>query len=217
MSIERRRGLMSVKPESGGLPSEYQQCEWIRNNSGSPYLKTVQVANNSWPLSIRCGFYATGFGVYNGFVVQVGTNTGSYNRAGIFAKNNVSFKMGTYNYYTESGAVTNKRVDAVLEYTTSGASLVADVAGTVYTKDTTDLPPTSWPDRYFYVFCMANNNKMIGRIYYVQVYQNGKALLDMIPCYRKSDGVIGMYDLVTRTFFTNAATSGEFSKGADVT
>lgn len=215
--MDRRRGLMSVKPESGRLPSEYQQCEWIRNNSGSPYLQTIQIDDDSWPLLIHCGFYATAFGAYNGFVVQVGTNTSSYNRAGIIAKNNVGFRMGTTNYSTASGAVTNKRVDAVLEYTKNGASFGADVDGTSYKQDTTTLPPTSWPDRYFYVFCMAANNKMTGRIYYVKVYQNDNAILDMIPCYRKSDGVIGMYDFVTETFFTNAATSGEFSKGADVT
>lgn len=38
---------------------------------------------------------------------------------------------------------------------------------------------------------------------------------DMIPCYRKSDNKPGMYDLVTKTFFTNAGT-GEFSVGPNV-
>lgn len=36
----------------------------------------------------------------------------------------------------------------------------------------------------------------------------------MIPCYRKSDGVIGMYDLVFGVFYQNSGT-GEFLKGAD--
>ncbi len=208
---------MSVKPESGGLPSEYQQCEWIRNDSGVPYLQTVQVENNSWPLSIHVGFYATAIAMYNGYVCQIGTNASSKNKAGVITKNNVGFRQGGNNYLTASGAVTNKRVDAIVEYTASGASISADVAGTTYTKASESASLTSWPDRYFYVFCMANNNKMTGRVYYAQVYQNGRAVADLVPCYRKSDGVIGMYDLVTRTFFTNAASSGSFTKGADVT
>lgn len=39
-------------------------------------------------------------------------------------------------------------------------------------------------------------------------------LRDMIPCYRRSDNVIGMFDLVSQTFFTNAGT-GVFTVGED--
>ena len=38
---------------------------------------------------------------------------------------------------------------------------------------------------------------------------------DFIPAYRKSDGVIGMYDIVRETFYTNSG-AGTFTKGADV-
>lgn len=40
-------------------------------------------------------------------------------------------------------------------------------------------------------------------------------LRDMIPCYRRSDNVIGMFDKVSQTFFTNAGT-GTFTKGNNV-
>lgn len=38
---------------------------------------------------------------------------------------------------------------------------------------------------------------------------------NFIPCYRKSDNVIGMYDLITKTFYENAGT-GTFIKGNDI-
>lgn len=38
---------------------------------------------------------------------------------------------------------------------------------------------------------------------------------DFVPCYRKSDGVIGAYDLVTKQFLTNLG-SGDFSKGSSL-
>lgn len=41
-------------------------------------------------------------------------------------------------------------------------------------------------------------------------------LRDMIPCYRRSDNVIGMFDLVSQAFFTNVGT-GVFTVGEDVT
>lgn len=40
-------------------------------------------------------------------------------------------------------------------------------------------------------------------------------ICDLVPCYRKSDGVVGMYDVARKTFLTNAG-SGTFTKGADV-
>ena len=54
------------------------------------------------------------------------------------------------------------------------------------------------------------------RIFYaVHRDKEGNILAKFIPCYRKSDGEIGMYDLVSNTFFTNQGT-GTFLKGADV-
>ena len=42
--------------------------------------------------------------------------------------------------------------------------------------------------------------------------RNGVLLRDFVPCYRKSDSEVGMYDLVSGTFFTNQG-SGEFLMG----
>ena len=55
----------------------------------------------------------------------------------------------------------------------------------------------------------------IGKTYYFKIYKNKKLIRHFIPCYRKSDGVIGLYDLVNDVFYTNSGT-GEFEKGADV-
>lgn len=53
------------------------------------------------------------------------------------------------------------------------------------------------------------------RIKYFIVRQSGDDVCHLIPCYRKSDGEIGMYDLASKTFLANAGT-GSFMKGADV-
>ena len=55
------------------------------------------------------------------------------------------------------------------------------------------------------------------RIHYFRYWdKNDKLICDLIPCYRKSDGVIGMYDIVRRAFLINIG-SGSFTKGANVT
>lgn len=53
------------------------------------------------------------------------------------------------------------------------------------------------------------------KLYSMKLYENAVKVRDFIPCYRKSDNEIGLYDLVNGVFYTNAG-SGTFAKGADV-
>ena len=54
------------------------------------------------------------------------------------------------------------------------------------------------------------------RVYYFRYYDKDNTLIcDLMPCYRKSDGVIGMYDKARNRFLTNVG-SGSFTKGSDV-
>lgn len=59
------------------------------------------------------------------------------------------------------------------------------------------------------------NGAQLGRLYYAKLTQNDKVVLECVPCYRESDGKVGLYDLVTDTFLQNAG-QGEFAKGADI-
>jgi len=54
-----------------------------------------------------------------------------------------------------------------------------------------------------------------GRLYYLRIYDNDTLIRDFIPARRNSDRVIGMYDLVTRTFFENGG-SGAFVPGPEL-
>lgn len=44
---------------------------------------------------------------------------------------------------------------------------------------------------------------------------NGETLRNFVPCYRKSDGEIGLYDIENNVFYTNNGT-GDFTKGQDI-
>jgi len=50
------------------------------------------------------------------------------------------------------------------------------------------------------------------KIFYVRIYNGSMLVHNFIPARRNSDGVLGMYDTVSNTFFTNAGT-GEFIAG----
>ena len=60
----------------------------------------------------------------------------------------------------------------------------------------------------------SGRNKAFVAIYSCSLYDED-LVRNFIPCYRKSDNEIGMYDTVSKTFFTNQGT-GTFLKGNDV-
>lgn len=51
-------------------------------------------------------------------------------------------------------------------------------------------------------------------LYSARISQGNEIVREYIPCYRKSDGVVGVYEKFTGTFLTSD--TGTFSKGADM-
>ena len=95
----------------------------------------------------------------------------------------------------------------------------ATVDGTDYTTGYVDRTVSGG----IWVFCYNEytksspyNYKASAKLYKLDIYnENWVHIYDLVPCYRKSDNVIGMYDLVNNQFYTNSWT-GTFSKGNDV-
>jgi hypothetical protein len=59
-----------------------------------------------------------------------------------------------------------------------------------------------------------NSYPFKGRIYYVEVKNNSTYKRIFIPAKRLSDAAIGMYDLITQTFYTSSNTA--FTAGSAV-
>ena len=53
------------------------------------------------------------------------------------------------------------------------------------------------------------------KLYGLTIYHYDKKVHELIPCYRKSDGIIGLYDVAEGKFYTNEG-SGNFAKGPDM-
>ena len=53
------------------------------------------------------------------------------------------------------------------------------------------------------------------KLYSCKLYNNGALVRDFVPCYRRADNEIGLYDLVNGVFYTNAGT-GSFTIGGNV-
>ena len=54
------------------------------------------------------------------------------------------------------------------------------------------------------------------KLYSARISKGHEVIRDYVPCYRKSDGVVGLYEKVTGQFLTNDADTGSFAKGEDI-
>lgn len=69
------------------------------------------------------------------------------------------------------------------------------------------------------MLCCNNNNgnrtsPFSGKIKEVKITNGTNVIRNFIPCYRKSDNEVGLYDLVNDVFYTNQGT-GSFTYGVD--
>lgn len=210
--FDRRRALTAMSGEQSGLPSEYQQVEYIVNGNaegidygGQAYLDLdMSVTNED---IIRVEFRPVLYNLQGGKNLLGGRSSAT--------SNNIELIYEDY-WYLDYGSYAINRVDlgisgqtqsfVNLQITSEGAT----VNGTAYAL----APVASFATPNFYLFNTYNAYRPKPRRAWVKSFEVvGKC--NLIPCYRKADGEIGMYDTIRKRFFTNAGTTA-FGKGADV-
>lgn len=67
----------------------------------------------------------------------------------------------------------------------------------------------------FSIFRRWGTNSMVGKIYKFSISRDNNYIINLIPCYRKKDGKVGMLDTVNNIFYTNNGT-GDFLKGNNI-
>lgn len=213
--LRRRRALMGAQSGTAPiLPNEYQQVEWIGSNTEDTRIQTAFVFDYDDNLHLvfsrtqrynyyRDVLYASGTGCECYIRMYGATPYGDWfsNGATQQAKIGDSYWVGTDNaviitYETGDGkfSVSNGTTTVTKNYPTKSGDDVG--AACLFGKpDTTD-------------------KGLIGKLMELSVMRNGKTVFYGFPCYRKADDVIGLYEAVSKTFYT--ATAGMLTKGADV-
>lgn len=59
----------------------------------------------------------------------------------------------------------------------------------------------------------SSNERLLARLYYFKIYDNGTLVRDLVPCVRNSDNKAGLYDLVGGQFYSSANSGYEFVAG----
>lgn len=198
------------------LPSEYQQIDYIYapSNNGAYIDLGIQYANGC---TFEIGWVYTGSNIQ---IFGATDTTGNYRCLLSAHVGAGSWYYGSFNnnftniHYPPNDNTTGKLMKQKAVYKSG------DNQGYIEDLDTGEKIFFTIQD-----YTVSNNLYLLGQNYkgnyrgnglkqisYFKYWDNNDNLLrDMIPCYRKSDNVIGMYDKVSNTLFTNAGT-GTFYK-----
>lgn len=206
--MDRRRALLMMQVQ-GGLPSEYQQIDWLES-TGTQYIDTgikpfpgigfecEYLTNNS--LS-NTGIYGCLFG---------GRQTTGINDFQLTTYSPPEHNEGMFRY----GSAT--QYDAGIA---NGIKQKATLKQLLYTAPdgtTNAVTDYNWSENTKNIFVFGLNNggtfAQSGngcRIYSLVIFNGANIYARFVPCVRKAGSKPGMYDTVSKTFYTNAGT-GEF-------
>lgn len=190
----------------GGLPSEYQEVEYIQSN-GNQYIDTGIGGSDLGEYEIKMSPLSSR-----------ATTWEQYFAGQTYTETTVGKLYENSNRFVYQGYPLARNVYVTISNLTDNAFEIKVINGGVYSNGTklTDYTPREWGTHTFYIFASHSEGLRASmRLYYLKMYSNGTLVRDYIPCYRKADSVIGLYDLVSKVFYTNQGT-GTFTKGGDI-
>ena len=203
--------------DAGTWVNGYTRLEYLQS-TGTQYIDTGFYPNQNSRMiidfyadrseksTVAYTGYSTAFGVSlstndvnNKMLVYTGAATGSM--GGVWIITSV-YENGTGRYLVDI----NKDTATV---TASDGSVISHT----YQRNSYQLTTT------LYLFGGNRDDTLLQtastiKIYNAKLYDNGAIVRDFIPVRRNRDGILGMYDTVTGTFFTNSGT-GTFIAGSD--
>ena len=195
------------------LPDEYQEVEWIQRLSGS-YIKVGGVIKSRYA-DIK--FRASGIIDNSGYVFfMYGPIFGITVAEGY--KNNekyFSFRIQGSDSVEKSGKVVHDSLsfDSIFKIKKENGHYKCSVDESYVNIPITDSGNEN-PLKSLFFWVPANS------VYKLRVYEfvchdirDNSLMLDLVPCFRKSDGFCGFYDIVSQQFFTGQTESGQYVHG----
>ena len=182
-----------------GLPSGYTRLQYIQT-SGTQYINTGIVGAATWKIIAQSNAVSTS---KNTILVANGTSGSSW----FGALMNGKWGAGTASGYFSS--VPNETKVSV-EVNFASNKISGNVNGSSFTRSQTN----SYMSNAYNLFQFGSDYYFKGKLWNAVCIQSGNLVRDFIPA-KNSSNVVGLYDMVSGTFFTNAG-SGTFTAGPAV-
>ncbi len=222
IQVTEKDNTVSIRHD---LPEEYQEVEYIEStgkqwiNTGIPLNTNYTLYNDGCIRQDRMGQLICGF--YN-----INNRFGTCFYAGTGNKLTYFWVFEGRGQLRQEILQSDTKIDVthrlqIIQNKSAFVCVQGNVTYTAHTdynpKKTKDLPDTS-PD--WTIFKSIGTGLYVtattGVLYEGKIWnENDKLIAHYIPCYRKADNEIGLYDMVSGAFLTNAG-SGTFLKGVDV-
>jgi len=219
--------VKAIKIKSAMLPVEYQQVSYIQSTGVQGVYTGITVgANQEEKIELKMAVVSYGTRDVECFL---GWSVSPTTKARYQLMNN--YGNGLYFLFGDKSCqITNFTVETVYDVsieTSTGAtggssSATVKVNGAVDGTITGAVFGSTSYETASLNACAANLNsgsipsspsKM--KIYSLKAYKNGVLEKDLVPCYRKSDNMTGLYDIVSGTFYERQGVA-QFTKGANV-
>lgn len=192
---------MSIYLYTTRLPNTYQEVEYIQS-SGSQYIDTwwyptwtseididFQWNSDNWIFWVDSNWTNKAFSLFQDRIISYWTQ----------AQNQQNYFTSWSRYHVIFNSSRQCYVNDVLRYTYSSETFTSTISA--------------------YVFWKRRNSSVESysamKLYYLKLWNNWTLERDFVPCYRKSDNVIWLYDLANDQFYTNSWT-WTFTKWPDV-
>lgn len=187
------------------LPSEYQEVEYIES-TGSQYIDTNVLSNIIGRFYLNAQFTEISDEINGSISSGVALDIG-------IISNKFFLRNGAPNDVTASADINRHEFEV-------------DTINFKCYIDETVVSTASGSKPNFNLYLFARNNESLGvvttayfckqKLYSCKIYNlNNTLIRDFVPCYRKVDNVVGLYDLVNDVFYINTGT-GTFLMGVEV-
>jgi len=197
--------MMNSVASGGRLPSEYQEVEWIGSDGTNSLSYIAEQSGSDYEHTFI--FEIDRFGNYNALITeQLGGNGTGFRINQTSHKLRMGYRTGNW---SDVGNALSLNTKYKVVFDKNGVSLDDTFISTI---------PIGNFNSTLSVLNIKTSNQvygLFGKTYSIQCRKDGNLIRDLVPCYRKSDNVIGMYDLIDDEFLTKL-NGNDFTKGNDV-
>lgn len=189
------------------IPEIYDQLEYIQSNSSyNQYINTGKTVNGNSRVIVEFSYEGneslkTIFGAWD--------NSNYRSFISVYRMSDGSF----VSFYNNTNKATAYPVSNGVKYTIDANGGNWSFNGSSIASFSNPSFQGSYP---LYIFAYNNRgsfaNMTSAKLYSMTIYDNSVLVADYVPCRRKSDSVVGVYDLVNKDFKTNSG-SGSFIAG----
>lgn len=218
-NLENKEFELFLGADIGKIPKTYQEVEYIEGN-GTQYLDLGFKGTNNHGIEIEFAYTSTSSDV-NARLFGTREGSGGTNAFAYLSSSNGNCS-GSYYIASNGGYASGLNTSQIntnfhnIKINVTNDKKVYFDNNLIFTGDNTEYIAT-YNTRLFnsYNGSAWSSTCASAKIKKLKIYENNILIKNLVPCYRKGDNKIGMYDVINNIFYINQGTR-TFLKGNDI-